>query len=1087
MTPFKRGALASAVFMCCCARVGAVESVLLEDTHGNARMRINFFAAAESPLAALAPETAWDLSPFQRQQVLGAMRYWNRTLGGAPTPFAANINVYTVGLPMLFASSDPAPDARYTTLQAVLLGRSAGINPDAEHAGVVVGNHTFSDASQTGVLPTAASGMGIMPVMLHELMHGLGVVSTVTNRADGPLASAAPVFSNELNGWSSHLRDDHGRPAQPGQAILCGACVNTDPAGFDVRAERAHFSGTQVSQVLEGAMPGVPVRMHYLDGALDTDFMSHSELKNSLMSHQQYRNYSVMMEAELAVLQDLGYTIDRRALFGRSIYRSGEQIVNDAGFSQRNREGTAYLPALPSTMPLAMGLHVYGSGNTVLQRADLLSVGEGAAGVRIDGQANTLVIAPGARVVADGAHGRGVLFAYGRDHVLEQHGQVQAMGEQGVALSFDFGQNARGNAYETRGSYQRTVDGAAAPLLDELDGPLMRRVALHGTVAGRAAAIDIADNAYVARIDILRGAALQGDIRSRFAQRDGAGAPRLTALNLGLAADGGADAGFALRYDGNISGIDSIALRLAGGHATLSGDHAVHGVTVDAGATLGGNGRYRLNGAGVFRNDGTLVPDTPQGRIAIDGNYQQGSGGTLRSMIDAGGDYGRLMVSGRATLDGALVVDAQRGWYPDGFVIDGRHWVSAGQTSGRFAQLRAALASPTLAMEVTPSGGSAVTVRMNRPGNAYARHGGFDQQAGVGASLDAIAAAAPSSDQQALLAALDFSAADGSGVRAALRQLSPLTYGAMAAGIVRRTRQLDDIVANLGQDAGQTAAWRAFAVPFGGVYRQSAGTGLLGSQGSVTGVAFGVDTAARDAPGWRWGWHGALANRSASFDALTPGRGQASSLEAGWHARFAPHPRAGAFATMQARVGMEEGRLQRQVDVNGYRAGLRGDWRAGWLAAGVGGGWRWPLAEHASVAAVAGLDGQRLQRGATQESGAEGARLRLASSSMSTLQARTGVQWRLHQAPQQGAHWGANLGVQWLQALQPARQVQSASLGGAPAFTTRATVAPQRGLEWQAGVGWQGSQASLAAALSLLRWAGQGQTAALSASASWRF
>ncbi len=107
------------------------------------------------------------------------------------------------------------------------------------------------------------------------------------------------------------------------------------------------------------------------------------------------------MEAELAVIQDLGYAIDRKAYFGYSVYGNNQTINNTHGFSARNAAGTAYTSAY-SEVPLGIGLHVYGAGNTITQSANILTKGTGAAGIRVDGEKNTINVPQSTEIHADG-------------------------------------------------------------------------------------------------------------------------------------------------------------------------------------------------------------------------------------------------------------------------------------------------------------------------------------------------------------------------------------------------------------------------------------------------------------------------------------------------------------------------------------------------------------------------------------------------------------------------------------------------------------------------------------------------------------
>ena len=94
------------------------------------------------------------------------------------------------------------------------------------------------------------------------------------------------------------------------------------------------------------------------------------------------------MEAELAALQDVGLKFDRKQLFGYSIYASGsEDKLNE--FTNTNgyyaRENGQWLVGTPNETRLGIGLHIYGSYNKVTQAADILTVGEDAVGIRVEG------------------------------------------------------------------------------------------------------------------------------------------------------------------------------------------------------------------------------------------------------------------------------------------------------------------------------------------------------------------------------------------------------------------------------------------------------------------------------------------------------------------------------------------------------------------------------------------------------------------------------------------------------------------------------------------------------------------------------
>ncbi|OWT58307.1 autotransporter outer membrane beta-barrel domain-containing protein [Candidimonas nitroreducens] len=1015
--------------------------------------------------------STWNLNSLQKDKITEALKRWAEIIQPTPGQLPAIINIGTVEDENAYGNSAPVPEGQtsLTQLQRVLFGMTSPSLTFGSHGQFVMGRMTWDNLPSyvPSQLPRAYIGVDLTAVAFHELAHGLGILGAASDKYGR--GSNTPYFGNVLDSWGQHLRDDNGNPARPGQSIYCSDCNNPYTAdSFDVGKDQGYFTGAHVQEVLAGAMPGVPVRIHGERGGIDDNYMGHIELKNSLMSHQSYRNYTQFMEAELAAMQDLGYDIDRRNFFGYSVYGSGLQLVNNNGYFLRNAAGTAYIPGQYNTATLGLGLHIYGSNDTVYQQADLLTQGPGGAGVRVDGAGNTLVVQPGTRVYADGLNGRGLMFAYGKNHNLVLRGDVQAMGDMGIGASFDFGNNALGNESDYRGSYIYVEDGVRRAPLPELSGALVDNFDLTGRVAGRAAAIYISGNALVNNINVMRGARIEGNIYSAYNQRDSSGEPRLTFINFGLQPDsqgratGRADPGFAMRYDGDIQGIDNLVVAAKGGRTSLNGTQELYGVVVGSGATLGGNSTYTLNADGGFVNYGTVSPGNSIGTITINGDYEQAAGGELLMEVDNHGAHDTLAVSGTAELAGTLTLAPVADWYASGTTLDLSlaELVPAGATTGAFSSVNSLLASPTLLSSASMLAGDSYRLGITRQNNAYSQYALNDNARRAGRALDAVAGYARR-DIQPLYQALDFSAPDGSTIAGALDQLTPEAYSAMAAGSLDRERQIAGQIGAriLGSRRGTTAGdeWRGFATPFGGGASQDAHGTLIGRDASIYGLTFGAEKLDSRHPAWSWGVYGAVSGQSVDVNDGYNASGRSTAFNLGLQAAYAPDPAAGPYAFGLGQVGIEDAHYTRRLSIDGYTAKNQADWTSLTGTLMAGGGYRWALSQALSAGPLATLGYTRLNRPSLTESGSDATRLQLSSVHFDSLRSSVGVDATLNLARPGGAQLAARLQVTWDHELLDNDYVQQAAFAGYPQapFTSRNKLVGRDALGLAAGLSYE--------------------------------
>ena len=1033
---FKRRALLAAVLLAFNPlSASAFETEIIRNNHGDAVFNVEIRWPEDGE-----PTPNFQLSENDRVKIRAGLERWANIL--KPGEHPGNIIIrpdykYPVASALSYPLPDPLTESRSyaTALQLIITNNLDGKDIYKDHAWINVGNGNFDTSPVNPSQLPLGKSLDLSAVIVHELAHALGISGTIATQ-DEQGRTVAPYF-NGIDRWAAGLRDDNGNAAKDMQQVMCKTCgVPYSAQAFDLRQNKGYFTGVHVQEVLDGGLPGIPVSLYRSapdpEYEADTPFLAHSELRNSLMSHQNFRNYTSLMEAEIAALQDMELQIDRRNFFGYSIYGNDLNLTNTHGFFARNAEGTDYLPGTYNQSYQGLGLHIYGERNTVTQQADLLSAGDGGIGVRIDGSQNTLVVPQGTRIHAQGWYGRGIQVSYGRDQNIVQRGEVRADRQDGVGALFDFGTNVnlRGDQNdEYRGSWMRTIGGKNVELPDELKGALINNYDLTGTIAGKSAAIRISDNAWVQNIHVMQGAHIEGDIVSAYDKFHPVDGSRMTTrLSFGQLADAqgrasaAADPNFQMRYDGNIRGATSFDVVLDGGSTSLNGSHELHSLHVQPGATLMGNSSYSIHPEGVFANDGTLRPGNSIGTMQIAGNFVQGASGTM-VMEATTSAHDRIEVQGNAQLAGELQLQLQPDWYASGWKLPQDQVFSATQRSGAFDRLTASLASPTLSVLSDNSGWTVL-----RNSGSYARYAANPNAAALGRGLENANA-----DAQRPLAsvyqAIDFSRPDGSDVRTALDQLGAGAYAAQLAASLRREQLVSEQLRL--RKPGSQVGWEPFVQVYGGTYRWQLGANDVDQRSNSYGLLLGADQQIAGSD-WRWGAHGAMTSQRVSMSSGISADARMDSVAAGLHAMYRPDANEGWTALGQMRVGMEDGKLNRQQNFAGYKANPSSNWTGYYMAAGLQSGYLWPVGVNASVGPVAGLDYLHYRRPGLTEDGTAVSRLGLDAANADSLQASLGVALRHRWEPSAGRRLQTQLSATWEQALLGSTQNQSAYFAASP-------------------------------------------------------
>ena len=388
-----------------------------------------------------------DFNAAEQAAIQRAVAYWNDVITTKSSSLPSGTLNVTFNTDVTFANGSGAGGFSYSYTPSPIT-----ITSGAGEVTVSAGT-SWSTQPNTQI---ANGSRNLEKLIVHELGHvlnimtfGLDVDSTTGNTVT--INKSEPIVqdwdSKSQPYWSNFVYDKDGNKLmdKPDGTILTINSVGP----FTYR-------GTNAMKVWgDDVATALPV--YSADGEYGS-VLAHPITPFGTMN-PYYNDYTrpFFSEVELAIMQDLGHTINIKNFFGRSFYQTHEEIdVNDTIATLNGMYG--------------VGLHLVAANNTINLNTDITTTGYAGAGIRIENVGNTVTIASGKTVTASGESGVGVLVTHGAGAVstststaysgsgatLINEGMINATGTDGCGVWF----NAKTEKFDNYGKIDAGTNDA---------------------------------------------------------------------------------------------------------------------------------------------------------------------------------------------------------------------------------------------------------------------------------------------------------------------------------------------------------------------------------------------------------------------------------------------------------------------------------------------------------------------------------------------------------------------------------------------------------------------------------------------------